>query len=129
MAHLPRLIDKIRLRNAGHIQDYNYITTGFDKHLLDLLQIKGEDLERRVLRGGTDEELLTWVRANGRSLTAEELHAWNDRIFSGGPKDEAARQRFQARLAEVAAKRRISVDTLPGVAAWSDVIELDEGRM
>ena len=28
IAHLGRLIDKIRLRNAGQIQDYNYITVG-----------------------------------------------------------------------------------------------------
>ena len=26
IAHLRRLIDKIRLRHAGQIQDYNYIT-------------------------------------------------------------------------------------------------------
>lgn len=129
MAHLPRLIDKIRLRNAGHIADYNYITTGFDKRLLDLLQIKGEDLERRVLQGGTDEELLAWVKANRRSLTDEELRKWNDRILYGGPEDDAALQRFHARLAEVATKRGISVEALPDVTAWSDVIELDEGRL
>ena len=31
IAHLGRFIDKIRLRHAGKIQDYNYITVGFDK--------------------------------------------------------------------------------------------------
>ena len=35
IAHLGRFIDKIRLRNAGKIQDYNYITVGFDKHLVE----------------------------------------------------------------------------------------------
>ncbi|TLY30123.1 MAG: DUF5069 domain-containing protein [Nitrospirae bacterium] len=40
MASLARFLDKIRLRRAGHIRDYNYITVGFDKHLLDFLQIK-----------------------------------------------------------------------------------------
>ena len=39
IAHLGRFIDKIRLRNAGKIQDYNYITVGFDKYLVDFLQI------------------------------------------------------------------------------------------
>ena len=65
MAHLARFIDKIRLRNTGHIQDYNYITIGFDKYLLDLLQIDGTEFERRVMQGGTDEEFLEWVRAKG----------------------------------------------------------------
>jgi hypothetical protein len=31
IAHLGRFIDKIRLRNEGKIQEYNYITVGFDK--------------------------------------------------------------------------------------------------
>ena len=39
IAHLGRFIDKISLRDAGKIQDYNYITVGFDKYLVDFLQI------------------------------------------------------------------------------------------
>ncbi len=31
IAHLGRFIDKIRLRYAGKIQDYNCLTVGFDK--------------------------------------------------------------------------------------------------
>lgn len=129
MAHLGRLIDKIRLRHAGQIPDYNYLTVGFDKYLLELLQINGEELEKRVLEGGTDEELVAWVRTHGRTLTEDEGRQWNDRILTGGPKDEAGRQRFQNRLAEVAAKRGVSVEQLPRITTWADVIELDEGRL
>jgi len=129
MAHLARFIDKIRLRHAGQIPDYNYITVGFDKYLLEFLQIKPEEFERRVLQGGTDEDLLAWVRTHGRPLTAEDLRQWNERILNGGPKDDAARQRFQARLAEVAAKRGVPVETLPPATTWVDIIELDEGRL
>lgn len=39
IAHLGRFIDKIRLRHAGHIRDYNYITVGFDKSLIDFLEL------------------------------------------------------------------------------------------
>ena len=129
MAHLARFIDKIRLRHAGQIQDYNYITVGFDKYLLEFLQIKPDEFERRVLQGGTDEELLAWIRAHGRPLTADEIRQWNERILTGSPKDDAARQRFQARLADVAAKRGVPVETLPRAATWVDIIELDEGRV
>ncbi len=31
LCHLTRLIDKIRMRNAGQIQDYNYLTAGLDR--------------------------------------------------------------------------------------------------
>ena len=58
IAHLGRFIDKIRLRHAGKIQDYNYITVGFDKYLVDFLQIDPKSFEQLVLAGGTDEELL-----------------------------------------------------------------------
>src|SRR5687768_8894932 len=64
IAHLGRLIDKIRLRHAGKIQDYNYITVGFDKYLIDFLEIDPKAFEQRVLVGGTDEELFGWVRTN-----------------------------------------------------------------
>ena len=69
LAHLGRLIDKIRLRHEGNIQDYNYITVGFDKYLVDFLPIDPKIFEQRVLAGGTDEELLTWVKANSRKLS------------------------------------------------------------
>lgn len=129
IAHLGRLMDKIRLRHAGQIQDYNYLTVGFDKYLLDLLGLSGEDLEHRVLQGGTDDDIVQWVKSHARPLSDDDIRQWNDRILTSGPQDDAARRRFQARLCDVAAKRGVAVDALPPVATWADVIELDEGRL
>lgn len=129
MAHLARFIDKIRMRHAGLIPDYNYITTGFDKYLLDFLLIKGEDFEKRVLQGGTDEEILAWVKAQTRPLSDQDLREWSEGIIHGGPKDDGARQRFQGRLADVAKKRGVPVEKLPPASTWVDLIELDEERL
>lgn len=129
IAHLGRFIDKIRLRHAGKIQDYNYITAGFDKYLVDFLQIDPKAFEQRVLAGGTDEELLAWVVANGKPHSHEEIAQWSQGLLSSGPKDDAARQRFQGRLQEVATKRAVAVSSLPPVSTWADVIELDEARL
>lgn len=129
LAHLGRFIDKIRLRRQGLIQDYNYLTTGFDKYLIELLQINPQEFEQQVWGGAPDEQLLAWVRARGRSLTDDEICQWNERILRSGPKDEAARQRFRGRLAEIAARRGTTVERLPPVSTWTDVIELDEGRL
>ena len=129
IAHLGRFIDKIRLRNAGKIQDYNYITVGFDKHLIEFLGIDAKSFEQRVLAGGTDEELLARVRALGRKPHEQEIAQWSENLLSSGPKDEAAQQRFQGRLRDIAAKRGVPVASLPSVKTWADVIELDEGRM
>jgi hypothetical protein len=129
IAHLRRFIDKIRLRHAGKIQDYNYITTGFDKHLIEFLGIDATAFEQRVLTGGTDEELLEWVRTHGRKPSEQEITQWSKNLLSSGPKDDAAHQRFQGRLQDIAAKRNVPVVSLPPVSTWADVIELDEDRM
>lgn len=129
IAHLGRFIDKIRLRHAGMIQDYNYITVGFDKSLIEFLQIDPKAFEQRVLTGGTDEELLAWVKANSRRPSDQEIAQWSQSLLSSGPKDDAARQRFQGRLHDIATRRGVPVAALPPVSTWADVIEIDEGRM
>lgn len=129
IAHLARLIDKIRLRHAGAIQDYHYLTTGFDKALLDLIQIEPPAFEERVLAGGTDEELLDWVRANGRPLRDAEIRLWTRQALTSKPEDPPAIQRFRQRLADVATKRGVPVESLPPVTTWVDAIDLDEERL
>ena len=129
IAHLGRFIDKIRMRHAGQIQDYNYVTVGFDKYLVDFLQIDPKTFEQHVLAGGTDEQLLAWVVWHGKPLTPEEIAQWSQNLLASGPKDDAARQRFQGRLQEVATTRAVAVSSLPPVSTWADVIELDEARL
>ena len=129
IAHLARFIDKIRLRNAGLIQDYNYITVGFDKHLIDFLKIDPTAFESRVLAGGSDQEVLAWIQAQAEPRTAEDIAQWNHILLSSRPKDDAARERFQGRLQQIATKRDVAVSALPPVSTWADVIELDEDRL
>ena len=129
LCHLGRLIDKVRMRNAGQIQDYNYLTVGFDKYLLDKLEIKGEDFEKRVLQGGTDSEIAEWVQANGKALTDEEKAEWNNMVLTFGPKAPMAQQAFDKNLAAIAQKRGVSVEQLPSIKTWFELIEHDEDRM
>jgi hypothetical protein len=129
IAHLGRFIDKIRLRHAGKILDYNYITTGFDKHLVEFLRIDPKAFEQRVLAGGTDEELLAWVAANGKAVTEAEIRLFTRNLLRAKPEDDGARQRFQGRLKDIATKRGVPVASFPSVHTWADVIELDEERL
>ena len=129
LCHLGRLIDKVRMRNAGQIQDYNYLTVGFDKYLLDKLEIKGEDFEKRVLQGGTDSEIAEWVRVNGKALTDEEKAEWNNMVLTFGPKAPMAQQAFDKNLAAIAQKRGVTVEQLPSIKTWFELIEHDENRM
>ncbi|MBS0171599.1 MAG: DUF5069 domain-containing protein [Nitrospira sp.] len=129
IAHLGRLIDKIKLRHAGQIQDYNYLTVGFDKYLIDFLQIDPKAFEQQVLADGNDDELLAWVKANGRTLSDQEVAQWSQGLLTSAPKDDATRQRYQGRLQEIAMKRGVPVTSLPPASTWVEAIELDEGRM
>jgi hypothetical protein len=129
IAHLARFIDKIRLRNAGLIPDYNYITIGFDQQLIDFFKIDAKAFEARVLTGGSDEEFLAWVQTHGAPRTPEEIEQWNHILLCSRPIDDAARRRFQGRLEEIAAKRGVPVSSLPAVSTWTDVIEVDENRL
>jgi len=129
IAHLGRFIDKIRLRHEGKIQEYNYITVGFDKYLVDFLQIDPKSFEQQVLAGGTDEKLLAWVKANSRKPSDQEIAQWSQGLLSSGPKDDATRQRFQGRVQDIATKRGVPLSSLPSVSTWAGVIDLDEERL
>ncbi|MDH3503027.1 MAG: DUF5069 domain-containing protein [Nitrospirota bacterium] len=129
LCHLGRLIDKVKMRNAGQIQDYNYLTAGLDKYLLDKLEIKGEDFEKRVLQGGTDAEIANWVKANGKTLTDEEKAEWNNMVLTFGPKAPMAQQAFDRNKAALAEKRGVSVEELSHITTWTGLIDHDEDRM
>lgn len=129
IAHLGRLIDKIKLRHAGQIQDYNYITVGFDKYLIDFLGIDPKAFEQQVLAGTTEDKLLAWVQANGKPHSEAEIAQFSQGLLSSGPKDDMTRARFQGRLDEIAKKRGVPVSALPPASTWVDAIELDEGRL
>ena len=68
-------------------------------------------------------------QAQGEPRTPEEIAQWNHILLSSRPKDDAARQRFQGRLQQIAAKRGVPVTALPSVSTWAEVIELDEERL
>jgi hypothetical protein len=129
IAHLGRFIDKIRLRHAGQIQDYNYMTVGFDQYLIEFLGIDAQAFEQRVLAGGTDDELLAWVQAHGLPNTPDRIEQWSRLLLASKPKDEEAKRRYQGRLQDIATKRGVPVSALPPATTWVDAIELDEERM
>lgn len=129
LCHLPRLIDKVRMRNAGQIQDYNYLTAGFDKYLLDKLEIKGEDFEKRAMQEGTDAEIADWVKAKAKALTDQEKAEWNDMVLTFGPKAPMAQKAFDGYKADLAKKRGVPLESLSHITTWFSFIEHDEGRM
>lgn len=122
LVHLPRLIDKIRLAARGELPGYNYLTTGFDKYLVDLLGISPIAFEAAVLSSPDDDAVIRWLQANAKPLSEEEKEVFNNRILTIGPTDEKRRQRFRVLLDETDPDRT-------EIASFAELIDLAEGRL
>lgn len=122
LIHLPRLIDKIRLAARGELPGYNYLTTGFDKYLLELLGLTPAAFEAAVLAAPDDAAVIRWLETNARRLTKEDKDAFNRRILEIGPTDEQRRRRFRVLLDE-------TDPTRTEINSFVELIDLAEGRI
>ena len=71
--------------------------------------------------GGTDEELLTWCFANGRKVTDQEQHFFNEFLRKRGWNDSGS-ERLAQRKVESGFTTRDEIQT------FFDYIDADEGR-
>jgi hypothetical protein len=89
MAWFPRMLDKLRLHARGELPpDYvPWVGKGFDGRCCRFLRIDYDALVKRVLQGGTDDELLDWCFQNGRRLSDEDIEVWTAFICKRGWRD------------------------------------------
>ena len=92
LRYFARTLDKIRLHAKGELDPeyHENLGAGGDRRLLKFLRIKYDDLRARVLRGGTDEEILEWCFENGRRLDRNDIEIWNGFISKLGWNDFAS---------------------------------------
>lgn len=120
---LPRSLDKIRKNSRGelHPDHHEFLGKGFDGRLCHFLGIAYEDLKSRTLAGGTDEEILEWIRQHGRKINEIDVMIWNGFAAKRGWRDDATavleRQKAESGLAA-------RTDLL----TFFDYYEVDEGR-
>lgn len=80
--HLGRMLDKIRLHQAGCLPENlreNYgLSMGLDGHLYSFLGSEFKDLEERIAQGGTDEEIAEWIFARGLRPNRMQTRIWNE---------------------------------------------------
>ncbi len=126
LVYFGRMLDKIRLAAAGKLPDGWQPMRGaankgtFDARCCKFLHIEYAALEKKTLKGGSDEEVLAWAFANGRQPDEEEIEVWNAFMTKRGWRD-AGTQRLNERLAEIGLP--------PGtVETMFEFIDLDEGR-
>ena len=122
--HLGRMLDKIRLKQAGQLpEDYhrNYgLSIGLDGLLCGFLNVKFEEVEARVQAGGTDAELAEWIFARGLRPTRAQAFVWNECSRKFGWND-----RVTAYLKSI--KQAAGIEQQPACTSF-DLIELGEDR-
>ncbi len=123
--HLGRMIDKIRLMQAGRLpEDYhrNYgLAVGLDGQLCGFLGVEFKDVEARVREGGTDSEIAEWIFSRGLRPNRTQTHVWNEHSRKIGWNDKVT---GYLRML----KQEAGLGHLPDHTSF-DLIELTEGRM
>ena len=120
---LPRTLDKIRkhARGALHPDHHDFLGKGFDGRLCHFLGLRYEDLKARTLAGGSDEDILAWIRQHGRPLGDPDLLIWNGFAAKRGWRDDAT-PTLEKQKAESGLAHRTDLLT------FFDYYEVDEGR-
>ncbi|HEY8991917.1 MAG TPA: DUF5069 domain-containing protein [Luteolibacter sp.] len=120
-----RILDKIRLNAAeGRLPEGYHLgiiegSRTFDDRVCRFLGVSFDDLERRTLEGGSDEEVLEWCFRHGRRPDQEQIDVWNAFMRKRGWNDEA-------NLAE--AKQDAGLGHRDDIQTFFELMDVEEGR-
>ena len=126
LIYFARMLDKIRLRAEGRLPE-DYFTgvkddpTLFDARCTRFLGVDYDELAKRTLEGGSDEEILEWCFEHGRKPNEEEIEIWNAFISKRGWRDAASAD-LQA------AKERAGWASRDDIQTWFDLHHAEEAR-
>ncbi len=76
-AIIARTIDKCRATIEGKNGEYHF-DCPLDNVLFSFKEIKGSDFKNYVQEGHTDDEIVEWIKKNGKARTDAEVKAWSD---------------------------------------------------
>lgn len=125
LIYFARMLDKIRLHAAGRLASGYFVgvedPTFFDSRCTRFLRVDYDELKKRTLEGGSDEEILDWCFERGRKPGEEEIEIWNAFLAKRGWRDEGS-----ADLVE--AKKRAGWQNRDDIQTWVDLHDAEEGR-
>jgi hypothetical protein len=125
MIYFPRMLAKIRLHACGELHEDYHKNLGaqraVDGACCNFLRVNYADLRRRVLQGGSDEEILESCFEKGRRLNEGDLVIWNSFSSKLGWNDFAT-PRLEREKQKHGIADRTDIVTIP------DLIDFDEGR-
>jgi hypothetical protein len=123
--HFARMLDKIRLHQAGQLPaEYhpNFgLSVGLDGHLCGFLGVEFAAVCERVRQGGTDAEIAEWCFQRGLRPTKIQTRVWNEFARKLGWNDAAGK--FVARV-----KLEDGLEHRTDVVTAFELMDLREGR-
>ena len=119
--HLARMIDKCRAVLAGTEGEYIY-PCPMDERLMEFVGMTSDQFTAAVKANSTDEEVVKWLEQTAQPHQPAELEEWNQKLLARGPSSPESAARFKKYLAAVDPSRT-------DITAWSDLQDLEEGRV
>jgi len=124
IVYFARMLDKIRQVAANTLpkEYHDNLGIGFDSRCCVLLGVKYEDLRKRTLEGGSDDEVLQWCFQHGHKPADHEIEIWNSFMLKRGWRDEST-PTLHRRLKEAKLEHRMSE-----ILTMFEFIDVDEDR-
>ena len=119
--HVARMIDKCRAVLAGTEGEYIY-PCPMDERLLEFTGITSDQFTAAVKNNSTDEGVAAWFQQAAKPHTSVELEDWNQNMLARGPSSPDSAEKFKKYLAAIDPLRT-------DITAWSDLQDLEEGRV
>ncbi|HEY9900465.1 MAG TPA: DUF5069 domain-containing protein [Pantanalinema sp.] len=117
---LPRLIDKARAGFAGTRGEYTAYPCGADKRFIAAYGLDADALGEVIKSGASDEEIVAWVKANQKAVTAEEVAAFRKHQLA--PITDPEMLAYFTPMRDAAAPGRPEIDN------WSKLIAVEENH-
>lgn len=123
IVYLARMLEKIRLNDAGDLRDdlVGNLGEGFDAKACDFLRVAYPDVVNQVRGGLSDAEVVEWCFNHGWRPSDQEIEIWNEFMRKFGWNDIAS-ERLASRKVESGLGNRDDIQTMFAY------IDADEGR-
>jgi gluconokinase len=127
LVYFARMLDKIRLNSAGKLPPGYFLgvkddPTHLDGRCVRFLRVDYDEITRRTLAGGSDEEILEWCyQTSGYRPNDEEILIFNAFVLKRGWRDESSEELEQV-------KRENGLGDRADIQTWVDFHDVDEGR-
>lgn len=122
MVYLPRLCDKIRLKDQGELSEDYHANMGkaMDLWACQLLGVEYDSITELVKKGSSDQDVLDWALENGSEPCETQIAWWNSYMRNRGLRDDLA-EKLAMRIEESGFQDR-------EILTFFDYIDADEER-